>query len=60
MDEVRDNTKDVLENKLKVDYQLDMRTIPAVIRIFFDSEGHHYTSDMNKHLTISYSMIIGS
>lgn len=53
-DEERDNkVNDVLENKLKVDYQLDMRTIPAVIRIFFDSEGHHYTPDMKPYTSPS-------
>ena len=46
-DEDRDSkVKDILEKKLQVDYQLDMRTTPAVIRIFFDSEGHHYTPDI--------------
>ena len=61
-DEERDNkVNDVLENKLKVDYQLDMRTIPAVIRIFFDSEGHHYTPDMKPYTSPSViPWVIGS
>ena len=61
-DEERDNkVNDVLEKKLKVDYQLDMRTIPAVIRIFFDSEGHHYTPDMKPYTSPSISSwVIGS
>ena len=49
-DEKRDSKiKDILEKKLQDDYQLDMRTIPAVIRIFSDSEGHHYTPDMKPY-----------
>tara|TARA_R100001509_G_C4870023_1_gene216346 strand:- start:98 stop:1783 length:1686 start_codon:yes stop_codon:yes gene_type:complete len=53
--------KDVLEKKLQNDYQLDMRTIPAVIRIFFDSEGHHYTPDMKPYTSPSInSWIVGS
>ena len=53
--------KDVLEKKLQVDYQLDMRTIPAVIRIFFDSEGHHYTPDMKPYTSPTInSWIAGS
>ena len=53
--------KDVLEKKLQVDYQLDMRTIPAVTRIFFDSEGHHYTPDMKPYTSPTInSWIVGS